>query len=78
MKERLLVPRVRHPNSELFEIWFGCPEATDCSLTYLQEKHPGKAGGPPGNAFDLVYALKTDKVYQNLYQIDPVLSEWIR
>ena len=39
---------------------------------------PGKAGGQPGNAFDLVYATKTDKVYQNLYQMDPVVSEWIR
>ena len=39
---------------------------------------PGKAGGAPGNAFSLVYGSKTDKVYQNLYKVEPVLSEGIR
>lgn len=44
----------------------------------MQESSPGKAGGSPGNAFQLVYAAKTDKVWENLYATDPVLSEWIR
>ena len=44
----------------------------------LKEGLPGKAGGAPGNAFSLVYGSKTDKVYQNLYKVEPVLSEWIR
>jgi len=38
----------------------------------------GKAGGAPGNAFALVYGSKTIKVYENLYKVEPVLSEWIR
>lgn len=44
----------------------------------LQEALPGKAGGQPGNAFELVYADKRDRVWGNLYKLDPVLSEWIR
>jgi hypothetical protein len=45
----------------------------------LPEQAPGKAGGPPGNTFDLVYgpAIR-DKIWANLYRVDPVIAEWIR
>jgi len=45
---------------------------------FLQAGVAGKAGGAPGNAFALVYGSKTIKVYENLYKVEPVLSEWIR
>ena len=44
----------------------------------MQEGALGKTGGQPGNAFELVYAGVRDRVWQNLYTIEPVLSEWIR
>ena len=39
---------------------------------------PGKVGGPPGDAFELVYLGVRDRVWANLYKVDPVLSEYIR
>ncbi|KAK9814833.1 hypothetical protein WJX72_012357 [[Myrmecia] bisecta] len=44
----------------------------------LEEDVPGKAGGPPGNAFQLVYTKVTDAVRQKLHTVDPVLAEYIR
>jgi hypothetical protein len=44
----------------------------------LQEEAPGKAGGPPGNAFELVYDKMADRVLGRLYNVDGVLAEWIR
>lgn len=44
----------------------------------MQEDTPGKAGGLPGNAFDLVYDSMADKVLQRVYSVDSVLGEWIR
>ncbi|KAK9808538.1 hypothetical protein WJX73_006328 [Symbiochloris irregularis] len=45
---------------------------------HLGEDTPGKMGGPPGNAFELVYAKVRDRVWQNLYQVDSYISEAIR
>lgn len=39
---------------------------------------PGKVGGPPGNAFELVYDKVTDIVRAKLHDWDPVLAEYIR
>ncbi len=39
---------------------------------------PGKVGGPPGNAFELVYSGATDAVRKKMHAVDPVLSEYIR
>lgn len=44
----------------------------------LPEETPGKVGGPPGNAFELVYGPVTDKVRHNMHAADPVLGELIR
>lgn len=44
----------------------------------LPENTPGKVGGPPGDAFELVYAQVTDAVRQRVHSADPVLGEWIR
>lgn len=44
----------------------------------LPEETPGKVGGPPGNAFELVYGPVTDKVRRNMHAADPVLGELIR
>lgn len=44
----------------------------------LPEDAPGKAAGPPGNAFELVYGGVTDRVRANMQAADPVLQEWIR
>ena len=38
----------------------------------------GKVGGPPGNAFELVYGGTTDAVRKKMHAVDPVLSEYIR
>lgn len=48
------------------------------SAGLMQEDTPGKAGGLPGNAFDLVYDSMADKVLQRVYSVDSVLGEWIR
>lgn len=37
-----------------------------------------QVSGPPGNAFELVYAGVTDRVRANMHAADPVLGEWIR
>ena len=44
----------------------------------LPEEVPGKCGGAPGNAFELVYAKMTDAVRRAVRKVDPVLAEWIR
>ncbi|KAL4457939.1 hypothetical protein ABPG75_012804 [Micractinium tetrahymenae] len=44
----------------------------------LPEDTPAKVSGPPGNAFELVYAGVTDRVRANMHAADPVLGEWIR
>lgn len=44
----------------------------------LPEETPGKVGGPPGDAFEVVYERVTDKVRRNMHAADPVLSEYIR
>lgn len=48
------------------------------TVQLLPEEVPGKCGGPPGNAFELVYAKVTDAVRQAVRKVDPVLAEWIR
>ena len=47
-------------------------------MQLLPEEAPGKCGGPPGNAFELVYAKVTDEVRRAVHRADPVLAEWIR
>ncbi|KAL3158831.1 hypothetical protein ABBQ32_011557 [Trebouxia sp. C0010 RCD-2024] len=49
-----------------------------CGMQLLPEEVPGKCGGPPGNAFELVYAKVTDAVRRAVRKVDPVLAEWIR
>lgn len=44
----------------------------------LPEDTPGKVGGPPGDAFEVVYGKVTDKVRRNMHAADPVLGELIR
>ncbi|KAH7619545.1 hypothetical protein Ndes2526B_g06524 [Nannochloris sp. 'desiccata'] len=44
----------------------------------LPENTPGKIGGPPGDAFELVYTTVTDAVRRKCHSADPVLGEWIR
>lgn len=44
----------------------------------LPEDTPGKIGGPPGDAFELVYTSVTDAVRKRMHASDPVLGEWIR
>lgn len=48
------------------------------SLQLLPEDVPGKSGGPPGNAFELVYISVTDAVRRAVRKVDPVLADWIR
>ncbi|KAL3135667.1 hypothetical protein ABBQ38_006142 [Trebouxia sp. C0009 RCD-2024] len=48
------------------------------SAQLLPEEVPGKCGGPPGNAFELVYAKVTDAVRRAVRKVDPVLADWIR
>lgn len=52
--------------------------AAMCGMQLLPEEVPGKCGGPPGNAFELVYAKVTDAVRRAVRKVDPVLAEWIR
>ena len=47
-------------------------------VQHLPEDVPGKSGGPPGNALELVYAKVTDAVCRAVSKVDPVLFEWIR
>lgn len=44
----------------------------------LPEDTPAKCGGPPGNAFELVYTSVTDAVRKKCHNADPALGEWIR
>ena len=47
-------------------------------MQLLSEEVPGKSGGAPGNAFELVYAKVTDAVRRAVHKVDPVLADWIR
>lgn len=47
-------------------------------MQLLARDTPGKVGGPPGDAFELVYAGATDAVRKKMHAVDPVLSEYIR
>ena len=47
-------------------------------MQLLPEDTPGKVGGPPGDAFEVVYGKVTDKVRRNMHAADPVLGELIR
>ena len=41
-------------------------------------KCAGKIGGPPGNAFELVYAKVRDRVWDTLFNVDSFIAEAIR
>ena len=47
-------------------------------MQVLPEDTPAKAGGAPGNAFELVYDGVTDLVRKKMHAADPALGEWIR
>lgn len=47
-------------------------------MQLLEQNVPAKAGGPPGNAFELVYTKITDTVRKKVHTADPVLGEYIR
>ena len=47
-------------------------------MQLLEGDTPGKVGGPPGNAFELVYTVVTDAVRDKMHTVDPVLAEYIR
>ena len=47
-------------------------------MQHLPEDVPGKCGGPPGNALELVYAKVTDAVCRAVRKVDPVLLDWIK
>ena len=50
-----------------------------CAASQLLARDtPGKVGGPPGNAFELVYGGVTDAVRRKMHAVDPVLGEYIR
>ena len=44
----------------------------------LERDTPGKVGGAPGDAFELVYGVVTDAVREKVHAVDPVLAEYIR
>lgn len=52
--------------------------ATCNGLQLLEGDTPGKVGGPPGDAFELVYTSVTDTVREKVHAVDPVLAEYIR
>ena len=61
--------------------FFAHDKKCDCvaaAAQLLPEDRPGKVGGPPGDAFELIYAGVTDKVREKLHSVDPVLGEYIR
>ena len=47
-------------------------------MQLLTKDTPGKVGGQPGNAFELVYGGVTDAVRKKMHAVDPVLGEYIR
>ncbi len=47
-------------------------------LQLLDDNTPGKVGGQPGDAFELVYTSVTDTVREKMHAVDPVLAEYIR
>ena len=52
-------------------------------MIYVQEGEldlwgTGKAGGPPGDAFDLVYAPVLNSVWQQIYKLDSHIGECMR
>lgn len=44
----------------------------------LPQDTPAKIGGPPGDAFELVYTTVTNPVRRKVHSADPALGEWIR
>lgn len=48
------------------------------SSQLLPRDTPGKVGGPPGDAFELVYTSVASPVRRKVHAVDPVLGEWIR
>lgn len=62
-----------HPVSQIVSVQFQC-----LSLQLLGVDTPGKVGGPPGNAFELVYTAVTDSLREKMHNVDPVLAEYIR
>ena len=54
-------------------------EVSQCFIwQLLEEDTPGKLGGQPGDAFELVYTSVTDTVRERMHAVDPVLAEYIR
>jgi hypothetical protein len=47
-------------------------------MQLLEGDTPGKVGGEPGDAFELVYTTVTDTVREKVHTVDPVLGEYIR
>ena len=47
-------------------------------MQLLEGDTPGKVGGEPGDAFELVYTTVTDTVREKVHTVDPVLAEYIR
>lgn len=47
-------------------------------LQLLPHDTPAKIGGPPGDAFELVYTTVTTAVRRKVHSSDPALGEWIR
>ncbi len=50
----------------------------DSIIQLLKGDTPGKVGGEPGDAFELVYSTVTDIVQDKVHVVDPVLAEYIR
>lgn len=55
-----------------------CDRSVIASLQLLEEDSPGKVGGPPGDAFDVVYTVVANAVREKMHNVDPVLAEYIR
>jgi len=47
-------------------------------MQLLDADTEGKVGGPPGDAFELVYTVVTDTVREKMHTVDPILAEYIR
>ncbi len=47
-------------------------------MQLLDGDTPGKVGGEPGDAFDVVYANVATAVRHKMHEVDPVLCEYIR
>ena len=53
-------------------------EPKESWLQLLEGDYPGKIGGAPGDAFELVYTSVTNTVRERMHAVDPVLAEYIR